>query len=129
MLESGTRTLPLMVVLFVPLLLGSRHLYSWMDANGGTVKAAHHPYLNAPFFFIRSALYFGCWLALAYFFNRWSREHDRSGDFQLVRKIRLLSGPGLVLYVVTATFASVDWVMSLEPRWYSTIFGILFMGG
>ncbi|MBI2151074.1 MAG: hypothetical protein HYU27_10795, partial [Acidobacteria bacterium] len=127
MLEAGAQTIGLMAVLFVPLALGARHLYGWLEA--GAHAADRHPYLNAPFFFFRAALYFGCWLLLAYFLPQWSRERDETADSKLARKIRLLSAPGLILYVITATFASIDWVMSLEPHWRSTIFGVLFMGG
>ena len=130
MLEAGTRTMPLMALLFVPFFWGTRHLYSWMSPDGTLdAPALNHPYLNVPFFFLRATFYFVCWLMLVYLLNKWSGEHDRSGDFHLVRKIRLLSAAGLVLYVITATFAAVDWVMSLEPHWYSTIYGVLFMGG
>ena len=72
-------------------------------------------------------LYFTVWTAMAYFLGSWSRRQDATGDPRLTRRFRLLSAPGLALYVLTLTFASVDWVMSLEPGWFSTIYGFLFV--
>ena len=132
--EASTRTLPLMAVLFLPIAFNLPVLYEWVRPEaaadpGIQTKAG---YLNSGFFFVRAVLFFAIWGALAFFLNRWSREQDetaprlpgpRDGRF------RVLSGPGLVLYVVTLTFMSVDWIMSLEPHFYSTIFGILILGG
>jgi hypothetical protein len=131
-LESGTRTLPLLALLFVPLLFGLYDLYSW--ARPETVAAdallqRKRPYLNVPFFVLRSACYFVVWFTISYFLNRWSRLQDQTAADPFERRMRLLSGPGLVLYVLTATFASVDWAMSLEPHWFSTIYGILVIVG
>ena len=127
MLESGSRTLPLMALLFLPLVPGIRQLYGWARPDNAISHQA--AYLNVPFFLFRALLYFLVWLSIAYFLNRWSREQDRTGDLRLARRLQLLSGPGLVLYGLTATFAAIDWVMSLEPHWYSSIFGILIIGG
>jgi hypothetical protein len=87
------------------------------------------PYLNVPFFLLRTLFYFSCWIALAHFLNRWSREQDETGDPALAGKMETMSGPGLVLFGATVTFASFDWVMSLEPHWFSTVFGLSFMVG
>jgi hypothetical protein len=131
-LESGTRTLPLLVLLFVPLLFGVHELYLWarpeVVANDPLLQRKT-PYLNIPFFILRSAFYFVVWLAVSYLLNKWSLTQDRSGADPFERRMRLLSGPGLVLYVLTATFAYVDWMMSLEPHWFSTIYGILVIVG
>ncbi len=86
-------------------------------------------YLNAEFFLVRAALYFLIWIGLAYLFNKWSLEQDTGDSERFALKLELLSGPGLVLYGATVTFSSIDWVMSLDPHWYSTIWGILFIGG
>jgi hypothetical protein len=131
-LESATRTFPLMLVFFIPLALGVGVLYEWAhpEAVAASPLLQHkRPYLNTGFFLARAAFYFFVWLAISYFLNRWSSEQDRTGEEPLTRKLQILSGPGLVLYGLTVTFASVDWVMSLEPEWFSTIFGVLFMGG
>src|SRR5262249_37738198 len=86
-------------------------------------------YLNAPFFWARATIYFVAWIVLAYFFSRWSRLEDETADSRLPRRCRLLSGPGLIVYGITLTFASVDWVMSLQPAFRSTMFGPLFAAG
>jgi len=128
-LEASTRTLPLMAIAALPLLAGMKTVYSW--ANPGQtdpVVVAKHFYLNPGFFTARMVFYFVIWFALAYFLNKWSREED-AGGANLTHWMRLegLSGIGLVIFGFTVTFASVDWVMSLEPQWYSTIYGLLFM--
>jgi hypothetical protein len=131
-LESGTRTLPLLVLLYVPLLFGVHELYLWarpeVVANDPLLQRKSS-YLNIPFFMLRSAFYFVIWLAVSHLLNKWSLAQDQTGADPFERRMRLLSGPGLVLYVLTATFASVDWMMSLEPHWFSTIYGILAIVG
>ena len=125
-------TLPLMAALFLPLVLGLSDLYEW--ARPDAVAASHilqykAPYLNVPFFLARSAFYFAVWMGLAHFLARGSTEHDRTGDPRIATRLRAVSAPGLVVYGLTVTFASVDWVMSRDPEWFSTMFGILFFGG
>jgi hypothetical protein len=87
------------------------------------------PYLNVTFFTVRAAFYFAVWFAFSTILRRLSLRQDRTGDGYLTRKMELLSGPGLVAYGLTVTFASVDWIMSLEPHWFSTIYGLIFMMG
>ena len=128
MLEAGTRTLPLMTVAVVPLLAGAARLYPWAGARPGAVELGEKSaYLNVPFFLARTAAYFAVWHVLARLLDKWSREEETSGAPDA--RPEGLSGPGLVLYGLTVTFASVDWVMSLEPHWSSTIYGITFMVG
>ena len=130
-LESATRTFPVTAVFFLPLLFGIHSLYTWSNpAVVAADKALQHkaPYLNVPFFMGRAALYFAVWLTVSYFFNKWSLEQDRTGAEPWQTKMQLLGGPGLLLYGATVTFSSIDWVMSLDPHWVSTIFGILFIG-
>jgi hypothetical protein len=136
LLESGTRTLPLMILLFLPILLGVKELYVWANVDAIADNEAMKPllehkkqYLNVGFFAIRAVFYFIAWAGLVYFLNKWSRQQDESADPKPMRRLEAISGPGLILFGLTATFASVDWVMSLDPEWFSTIFGILFMGG
>jgi len=132
MLESGTRTIPLMAVLILPVLLGMTHLYVWAqpDAVAGSELLQHKSsYLNPTFFWIRTIIYFTIWLTLAYFLNRWSEEQDRTAEPKLAKRLRSLSAPGILLYALTVTFASVDWIMSLEPEYFSTIYGMIFMVG
>jgi hypothetical protein len=133
-LESGMRTLPLMLVLFVPLLFGLQELYIWArpEAVADSEILRHKsPYLNIPFFVVRLAIYFIAWLTIAYLVNRWSRQQEQATDptirEAIDRRLALLSGLGLTIYGLTMSFAAIDWVMSLEPYWYSTIYGILIL--
>ena len=129
-LEAATRTLPLVLLLFVPIVLGAHRIYKWTDVH----EVAEHPvlkekskYLNLPFFTVRAAIYFVIWLALAYFLNRWSLLQDRTADRKYTKNMRVLSGPGMVLFVFTVSFASIDWFMSLDWEWSSTIYGFIFV--
>jgi hypothetical protein len=132
LLEAGLATLPVMAALFIPLAFGLHHLYEWTETAtvmADPVLSKKVAYLNVPFFLVRAAVYFVAWLAVAHFLYRWSGEQDRTGDPQYAIKLRKLSGGGIVLWGFTMTFASFDWVMSLEPHWFSTIFGLLFVAG
>ena len=104
-------------------------LYQWTSAEAvdkDPILQHKAIYLNVPAFLGRAGAYFAIWLLLAYFLNRWSRQRDQSDDPRLAVRLRCLSGPGLVLYGLTMTFATVDWVMSLQPHWFSTIFAVVF---
>ena len=133
-LEAGTRTLPLMILLFVPLaVVGMAHIYHWVHPELIKEEAARkiveqkHAYLNASFFWIRAGIYFLLWGGLAYLLNKWSRDNDRTADPKFLSWLTKVSGPGIVLFVFAVSFASFDWVMSLDPEWFSTIFGLLFV--
>jgi hypothetical protein len=129
-IESGTRTLPVLALLFVPILFGIPHLYEWSQpavAGQGEALRLKHGYLNAPFWIVRTIFYFAVWLFYAYRLNRMSVRQDETGDVTLPRRLQRFSGPGLVVYGFTISFASFDWAMSLEPHWYSTIYGMLWM--
>lgn len=132
MMEAATRTFLPMALLFLPIVLGLSHLYEWTHADvvaKDEVLRHKSSYLNVPFFLARAAVYFIVWIGWSYLLNKWSSEQDRTHDPSLTRRIQDMSGPGLLLFGATVTFASVDWVMSLEPHWYSTIYGIIFMIG
>ncbi|MBC8074916.1 MAG: hypothetical protein H7Y32_02475 [Chloroflexales bacterium] len=129
-LEAGASTLPLFAVLFIPLLFGLESIYPWArpdEVAANEILQHKEAYLNATFFAVRAAFYFALWIALAYFLTRWSRELDRTNDPRLVRRMRVLAPIGAVLFVLSMTFAAVDWGMSLEPEWFSSIYGVLFM--
>ena len=135
-LEAGTRLLPLMLVLFVPLIFGIHELYAWARPTGEAhheLSALQQVYLQVPFFLGRAGLYFAVWLVLAFFLNRWSRQQEQESDVLVIRTLQrrlgMLSGGGLVLYGLTMTFAAVDWLMSLEPQWFSTAYGLLVVTG
>jgi hypothetical protein len=132
LLEAATRTFPVLALLFLPVVFGVYRLYEWSQADVVAADAAlseKGAYLNLPFFYARAVFYFATWLLVAWVLNRWSAEQDRTGGAGITRRLQLLSGPGLLLYGLTATFASVDWVMSLEPHWFSTVYGLMFIVG
>lgn len=130
-LEASTRTLPLMILLFVPIIIGLNHIYPWTDpAVMGRTEALQKKaagYLNPSFFVIRAAIYFTIWSALAIFLNWLSLQQDRAGGRKVKKKMQMLSGPGLGFLILSVTFAAVDWAMSLDPAWYSTIYGLIFV--
>ena len=128
-LESATRTLPVLAVLFVPLGFGLRQLYAWTGPMEKPLSRFQMSYLTIPGFLTRAAIYFAIWIVLMLLLNSWSLQQDAKPERALRRKLQMLSGPGIVLYVFTMTFAAVDWVMSLSPHWSSTIYGFLFVGG
>jgi hypothetical protein len=129
--EAGARTLPLMALLLLPVVFGMATLYPWarpeaaQDANIQS-KAA---YLNARFFIIRAIIYFAIWFLYSRLLSNWSNDLDRTRDPRLISKMRAISAPGLVVLTFTTTFAFIDWIMSLEPHWFSTIYGAMFMIG
>jgi hypothetical protein len=129
---AATRTLPVLTLLFVPILFGMRRLYPWTDAAlvaHDEVLQHKHLYLNTPFFIVRAAIYFAVWNAITYYLNAWSLRQDETGDPAIARRMQVLSAGGLVAYGLTITFASFDWLMSLDPHWYSTMYGVLILGG
>jgi hypothetical protein len=131
-LEAAMRTLPWLAIGFLPIALGVRSLYVWARPALATAGALDYrtEYLNVPFFIARAVVYFAIWLTMERRLNRWSWEQDRGGGaLGWLKRLRRLSGPGLVIYAVTITFAAYDWVMSLNPEWYSTIFGLLIIAG
>jgi hypothetical protein len=126
--ESAIATLPVIALLFVPLAFGLPDLYAWArpDLVAADPKLqTKQPYLNVPFFLGRAVLYFVAWIALAAILVRWSRRRDVVPDPH-PRRFRLLSAPGLVLYGITITFASIDWGMSIDAHWYSTVYPMMF---
>ena len=132
LMETGAMTLPLLAILFIPLLFGLHTLYPWTDPQflaQNAVVQSKTAYLNVPFFIGRAVVYFAIWLTLAYLFNRWSLAQDQTGDAKLAQRMRRVSAAGMILYMLTSTFAAYDWMMSLEPAWASSIYGLLFIIG
>jgi hypothetical protein len=132
--EAGAGTLWLMALFFLPMLLALPILFPW--ARPALVAAqpilqAKSVYLNAPFFILRAAIYFLVWIVLANSANRHSAQlaDNASGDAGLRGRLQGLGAAGLIAYALTMTFASVDWLMSLEPFWSSTIFGLVIIVG
>jgi hypothetical protein len=134
-LESAVRTLPLIVVFFLPIVFfGMKYLYgAWLDPEElkkEPLSKFQQTYLTAGGFQVRAVIYFAIWLLLMFLFLRWSKEQDVNKDDRALRlRFKMFSGPGIILYVFAMTFASIDWVMSLSPHWASTIYGFLYVAG
>ena len=130
-LEASTRTLPLMLLLFVPVAIGLRHIYPWTDAAVMNATPALQKkaasFLNPSFFILRAFIYFAIWSVAAILLNWLSLQQDRAAGPKVKKRMQMVSGPGLVLLILCTTFASIDWVMSLDPAWFSTIFGLIFV--
>ncbi len=130
--EAASSTLWLMAILFIPLLLFLPRLYLWARpeaVQASTVLQEKSLYLNVPFFIIRAAIYFVIWILLAFFINRMSAQWTNSGDPAVKERLKAISILGLILYALTMTFAAIDWMMSLEPFWDSSIFGLIVIFG
>lgn len=135
-LEAAIPLTILMAVLLLPLLIGLPRLYVWAQADvvaDDTVLQNKQPYLNITFFIIRAVIYFALWIGGALLLNRWSREQEATvqptAREAIDLRLRQFGGPGVALYGLTMTFAAFDWTMSLEPHWYSSIYGVLIIAG
>jgi hypothetical protein len=131
-LEAGMMTVPLMFVLFLPILFHLPRLYKWAQpdklASDPKLADIAQSYLNFNGILTRAILYFALWFGMAYFLNRWSTEQDTIAG-QSTLRFRVMSGLGLVIYSFSISFAVIDWVMSLQARWISTIYGFIFIAG
>lgn len=122
----------LLLLLFLPLLFGLEHLYEWMRPGvleHDALLQKKSPYLNRTFFLIRIGIYFLTWILLSRWFFARSLEQDRTGAPELTTLMQKVSAPGMFAFAFTLTFAAFDLLMSLEPHWYSTIFGVYFFSG
>lgn len=136
-LGAAMRTLPLLAVLFIPIILGIRHLYIWAQPLGNIqdkrlrvhLEQVTQTYLTVNGFVIRAIFYFAVWNVLSFLLSKWSKETDRPGAPDNSGRFKAVSGPGLILYGFTISFAAIDWVMSLDPSWISTIFGLIILIG
>jgi hypothetical protein len=130
--EGLAATLPLLAVLCIPVLVGIHDLYHWSHPGAVASDAllqGKQSYLNVPFFVGRLAAAFIVWSALAWFFFRTSVRQDRTGETALTLRMQAVSGPAMVVFAITLTFAAFDLLMSLDPHWYSTIFGVYYFSG
>ncbi len=131
-LEAGFSTLPLMLLLFIPVLVGLRELYPWARPEEVAASEAlpkRQPYMSVPWFIVRALFFFAVWLAMAWFLRRRSLAQDTTTEVGPSRALRVLSGVGVLIYPLTATFAYIDWILSLEPKWYSTMFPLIILSG
>jgi hypothetical protein len=128
-LEAGMRTLPLLAILFLPVACGIGYLYPWAQPQvvAASEKLQYQQFYLCPaYFWIRAAVYFALWTALGYVLSSWSRREDATGNPRLAWKCLKLSGFGAVLYGVSIHFAAIDWGMSLQPAFHSSIWGPMF---
>ena len=128
-LEAGARTLPVLALLFVPFAFGMDSVWVWAgpEAVHDELIQAKRGFLNVPFFWVRMAIYFGIWCFLAFFLSWQSKRQDETGDPSATVRMRTISGPGVVIFVMVASFFSWDTLMSLNPHWFSSLYGFYFV--
>lgn len=135
--ENMAHTMVAMAILFIPIVVFSHDIWHhWMGAEivegkpgYDKIIAGKAGYLNETFFFVRAGLYFAVWIGTAFYFRSKSIQQDASGDPELSLKMSRLGAPALVLYGFSITFAAIDWMMSLDPHWFSTMFGVTYFAG
>src|SRR5207249_2669327 len=136
-LGAAMRTLPLLALLFIPLLFALPRLYPWARPLGDVpdknlrqhLQNITHSYLNVHGFIIRAIIYFAIWGTLIFLLTKWSKEQDRPPVRDNSARFKVLSGPGIILYGFTISFAAIDWTMSLDPSWISTIYPLIILIG
>jgi hypothetical protein len=132
-LEASASLIMPLAVLFIPLILGLPLVYEeyghWTPVHTEPRLQGKAIWLSAPAVTIKAILFFACWIGMAYLFRRWSRQQDEGADGRTLERCETLGAPGIVIYALTITFASIDWIMALEPDWYSTIFPVMFAVG
>ncbi|HEY6339135.1 MAG TPA: hypothetical protein VIW68_11640 [Candidatus Sulfotelmatobacter sp.] len=136
-LGAAMRTLPLLALLFIPVIVGMHHLYIWARplSEVSNKHLREHlqditkTYLTTSGFVYRAILYFAIWNLLSFLLSHWSKQTDRAGAPDNTGRFKAVAGPGLILYGFTISFAAIDWVMSLDPSWISTIFGLIILIG
>jgi len=134
---AAMRCIWLMAILFLPIGFMMPRLYIWarpLDTIADKHLREHlqditRTYLTVHGFWIRAAIYFAIWLFLIFFLSKWSAEQNQPPVRDNSAKFKVLAGPGLILYGFTISFAAIDWLMSLDPSWISTIYGLLFLAG
>ena len=130
-LEALCDTLALSAIFSLPILIWVNQIYPWMIPEiASEPDILHkHSYLNPQAFILRTVIYFMCWMTLNFYLQRWSRAHEKKASPHLRAGLSSLSAGGLVLFGLASTFAAVDWQMSVEPHWYSTIYGLVYAAG
>jgi hypothetical protein len=128
--EAAARTLPLVALMFLPIVIGIPNLYEWSHAARVAADPdlqQKHAYLNLPFFLARSVVYLGGWTLIGRLFSNWSKLEDTEGHDAVHGRFAKLAPPGLIFWALSVTFMAIDWVLSMNPKWFSTMFGLLFM--
>lgn len=128
--EVAIAIMPLFIILFIPIALFSHDLFPWMHADHlDDILLKKQGFLNERFFLMRSFFYLLVWAVMGVWFYRVSAAQDGGNRFELTKSLQAVSAPCIYIFALTATFAAIDWMMSLEPHWYSTIFGVYFFAG
>jgi hypothetical protein len=140
-LGAAMRTVPLLAVLFVPVIIGvtQHQIYPWampLEAVQNPVVREHlekhsfvRSYLNPSGFIFRAVIYFAIWNLLSFLLSKWSKQTDSPTTPDNTQRFKAVSGPGLILYAFTISFAAIDWIMSIDPTWVSTMFGLIILIG
>ncbi|MBV8811178.1 MAG: hypothetical protein JO033_21125, partial [Acidobacteriaceae bacterium] len=134
-LEAQMRTLPFILLLFLIMLIGMRDLYPWThistisDPVSKAILQHKAPYLNVPFFIARALIYFAIFLFWGFRIYKWSDQQDRTGDPTIRERMRKFSAPGCLVVTMTATFAYIDWILSADAQFFSTIYGAMLLFG
>ncbi|MEE8342138.1 MAG: hypothetical protein V3R52_08590 [Candidatus Neomarinimicrobiota bacterium] len=128
--QAAMSVLPMMIILFIPIFFGIKELYSWSHPEIVAESPAlqgKSGFLNIPFFTVRTIIYFAVWGILTFLINKYSQRQD--DGINTTKQLRIVSAPGMFLFALTISFAAFDWLMSLDPLWFSTIFGAYYFGG
>ncbi|MGA8273673.1 MAG: hypothetical protein WB919_19075 [Candidatus Sulfotelmatobacter sp.] len=136
-LGAAMRTLPLLAVLFIPIIFGIHRIYIWAQPLSNIpdkhfrehLEQITQTYLTVNGFIVRAIIYFVIWNVLSFLLSFWSKQTDHAGAPDNSQRFKAVAGPGLILYAFTISFAAIDWVMSLDPSWISTIFGLVILIG
>jgi hypothetical protein len=132
--EACSRTVPVLAILFIPIAAGVYNLYEWSHINKTDPIVMHRGwYLTWSGFIVRAVIYFALWWVMQYLLNKWSAQQDASADYEesarFLGSATAFSGPSLVIFVLLVSFATIDWTMTLDPHWFSTIWGFLYVAG
>lgn len=130
--ENAMATLPFFLLLFVPLVIGMETIFHWTDSTQmehDTILQWKEPWLNNVGFYLRAAFYFGVWIIFSVIFYRRSTAQDETGDHEHTRKLQMLAAPAVMLCAIAITFAGIDWMMTADAHWFSTIFGVYYFAG
>jgi NADH:ubiquinone oxidoreductase subunit 3 (subunit A) len=133
--EAGSRTIPLLAILFMPIMWGmmTNHLYTWTNMPNDPLVMHRAAWMNVPGFGIRAIIYFGLLSIMGYLLNKWSGQQDRTDNYEdsatFLGRATAFCGPAMPFYALVVTFMAVDWTMMLDPHWYSTMWGFLYIAG
>lgn len=134
--EAGSRTMPMVALMFIPLAIGvyTHSIYEWTHmAPTEHVMKERGIYMTSWFWILRSVIYFALWGGMIYLLNKWGADQDKAGSVEdsrlILERASRFSGPTMVIYALVVTLAVVDWIMMLDPHWFSTMWGLLFVAG